>query len=68
MSLLLLIGLVLFAVPLLLMIGFATYIFWGFVNDDKDARAVLNVGLVIMAIGAALIIAHLVGTFIQVTP
>lgn len=68
MSLLLLIGLVLFAVPFLLMVGFAAYIFWGFVNDDKDARNVVNVGLVIMGIGAALIIAHIVGTMIRVTP
>ncbi len=67
MSLLLLIGLVLFAVPFLLMVGFAAYIFWGFVNDDKDARAVLNVGLVIMGIGVAMIVAHVVGTMIQVT-
>ena len=68
MSLLLLIGLVLFAVPFLLMIGFAAYIFWGFVNDDKDARAVLNVGLVIMAIGVVMIVGHIVGTMIRVTP
>lgn len=68
MSLLLLIGLVMFAVPFLLMVGFAAYIFWGFVNDDKDARNVLNVGLVIMGIGVALVVAHFIGTMIQVTP
>ena len=68
MTLLLLIGIVLMAVPLLLMIGFAAYIFWGFMNDDPDARKVLNVGFVIMAIGVFLILGHIAGKVIQVTP
>jgi hypothetical protein len=68
MTPLLLIGIVLMAVPLLLMIGFAAYIFWGFMNDDKDARNVLNVGFVIMGIGLLLIIGHVVGTMIEITP
>ncbi len=68
MSPLLLVGIVLFGGPFLLMTGFAAYIFWGFVNDDSDARAVLNVGLVIMGIGVLLIVGHIVGTMIQITP
>lgn len=68
MSLLLLIGLVLFGVPFLLIFGFAAYIFIGFVTDDKDAKAVFQIALVIMAIGAVLIIAHIAGSVIQVTP
>ena len=68
MSLLLLVGIVLVAVPFLLMFGFAFYIFWGFMNDDKDARNVLNVGFVIMGIGLLLILGHFAGTWIQITP
>jgi flagellar basal body-associated protein FliL len=68
MTPLLLIGIVLMAVPLLLMIGFAAYIFWGFMNDDKDARNVLNVGFVIMGLGLLLILGHVAGTVIQITP
>lgn len=68
MTPLLLIGIVLMAVPLLLMMGFAAYIFWGFMNDDKDARAVLNVGFAIMGIGLLLILGHVAGTVIQITP
>ncbi|MFZ2681809.1 MAG: hypothetical protein WAZ14_01830 [Patescibacteria group bacterium] len=68
MSPLLLIGIVLMAVPLLLMIGFAAYIFWGFMNDDPDARAVLNVGFAIMGVGLLLILGHVAGTVIQITP
>ena len=50
------------------MLGFAAYIFWGFMNDDPDARMVLMVGFVIMGIGLALIVAHFVGKMIEVTP
>lgn len=68
MTPLLLIGIVLMAVPALLMFGFAFYIFWGFMNDDKDARMVLNVGFIIMAIGLLLVIGHFAGKWIQITP
>jgi hypothetical protein len=68
MSPLLLIGIVLMAVPFLLMFGFAAYIFWGFMNDDPDARKVLNVGFIIMGIGLFLILGHVAGTVIEITP
>jgi hypothetical protein len=68
MSPLLLIGIVLMAVPFLLMVGFAAYIFWGFMNDDADARAVLNIGLIIMGIGFLLTLGHIVGTIIEIRP
>jgi hypothetical protein len=68
MTPLLLIGIVLVAVPLLLMIGFAAYIFWGFMNDDPDARAVLNTGFVIMGVGILLILGHVAVTVIEITP
>lgn len=68
MSTLLLAGIVLTGFPLALIIGFAGYIFMGFVNDDKDARAVLNVVLIIMGIGITLILAHVLTGIIIVTP
>ncbi len=58
MSMLLLAGIVLTGFPLLLIIGFASYIFFGFINDDKDARAILNVVLAVMGIGIALIVTY----------
>ena len=68
MTPLLLVGIVLMAVPLLLMVGFAAYIFWGFMNDDPDARTVLNVGFAIMGLGLLLILGHVAGTVIEFTP
>ena len=68
MSMLLLAGIVLTGFPLLLIIGFAGYIFLGFVNDDKDARAILNVVLAVMGIGIALILTHFITKMIIVTP
>ncbi len=62
MSMLLLVGIVLAGVPALLIIGFAGYIFFGFVNDDKDARAVLNIALAIMGVGILLILGHVLTT------
>ena len=56
MSMLLLVGIVLAGVPTLLIVGFAAYIFFGFVNDDKDARAVLNVALMVIGVGILLIL------------
>ncbi len=68
MSPLLLVGIVLAGVPAALILGFASYIFIGFVTDDKDAKAIFQLALVIMGIGVVLIIAHVAGTVIQVTP
>lgn len=65
---LLLAGIVLTGFPLLLIIGFAGYIFLGFVNDDKDARAILNVTLIVMGIGIALILAYYLTKIIVITP
>lgn len=65
---LLLAGIVLAGVPTLLIIGFAAYIFFGFINDDKDARAVLNVALTIIGIGVALILADVLTNVFIVTP
>lgn len=62
MSMLLLVGIVLAGVPTALIVGFAGYIFFGFVNDDKDARAVLNVALAVIGIGVALILGHVLTT------
>ena len=59
---LLLVGIVLAGVPSLLIIGFASYIFFGFVNDDKDARAVLNIALAIIGVGVFLILGHVLTT------
>ncbi len=68
MSMLLLAGIVLTGFPLLLIIGFAAYIFFGFINDDKDARAVLNVVLAVMGIGIALIITYFATKIFVLTP
>jgi len=68
MSPLLLVGIVLAGVPAALIIGFASFIFIGFVGDDKDAKAIFQLALIIMGIGIVLIIAHIAGTVIQVTP
>lgn len=67
MSSLLLIGIVMMGLPALLIAGCATYIFLGFVNDDKDARAIFNIALIIMAIGFFFIVGHLVGEYVQFT-
>ncbi len=68
MSMLLLAGIVLTGFPLLLIVGFAGYIFLGFINDDKDARAIFNVAMIIMGIGIALILAYFLTKVIIVTP
>lgn len=67
MSPLLLIGIVLAGAPLLLIIGFAAYIFLGFVNDDKDAKAIFHITLAVMGIGLLLILGHVVGTLVKVS-
>lgn len=67
MSTLLLIGIVMMSLPALLIAGCAIYIFLGFVNDDKDARAIFNLALLVMAIGFFFIVGHFVGTYVQIT-
>ncbi len=67
MSMLLLVGIVLAGVPTLLIVGFAAYIFFGFVNDDKDARAVLNVALAIIGVGILHILGHVFTTVFVVS-
>lgn len=68
MSILLLIGIVLAAAPAALIVGFAGYIFLGFIGDDKDAKMIFQLALVVMGIGIALILASVAGNIIQVTP
>lgn len=67
MSLLLLVGLVMAGVPFLLIVGFAGFIFVSFMNDDKDAKGLFTIALVVMAIGAALIITHFATQWITVS-
>lgn len=54
-----------FGVPLLLILGFAGFIFVSFMNDDADAKGLFTVALIVMALGAALIIAHFVGSWVS---
>lgn len=67
MSPLLLIGIVMAGVPLALIVGFAGFIFVSFMNDDKDAKALFTIALIVMAIGTVLIVTHFLGTWISVT-
>lgn len=65
MSPILLIGIVMAGVPLALIIGFAGFIFVSFMNDDKDAKSLLHIALLIMAIGVVLIVTHFVGSWVK---
>ncbi len=67
MSLLLLVGLVMFGVPFFLVVGFAGFIFVSFMNDDPDAKGIFTVALILMVIGLLLIAGHFVGSWISVT-
>lgn len=58
-------GIVLVSVPLVLMIGFATFIFWSFMRDDETTAGVLKVGFVIMALGAVLIGVHVASVLLE---
>ncbi len=51
-------GIILVAVPFILMLGFAAFIFVSFMKDDDDTTALLNIALIIMALGLILIGAH----------
>lgn len=66
MSLLLLVGLVMAGVPFLLIVGFAAFIFVSFMNDDKDAKGLFTVALIVMGIGIALILAHFIGGWVSI--
>ena len=55
-----------FGVPFLLIVGFAGFIFVSFMNDDKDAKGLFTVALIVMGIGAALVVAHFVGSWVSV--
>lgn len=67
MPLLLLVGLVMAGVPLLLIVGFAGFIFISFMNDDKDAKGLFTISLIVMGIGIALILAHFIGSWVSIT-
>ena len=58
MSFMLITGIILVAVPFILMLGFAAFIFVSFMRDDDDTTALLNIALVVMALGLILIGAH----------
>jgi hypothetical protein len=58
MSFMLITGIILVAVPFILMLGFAAFIFVSFMKDDDDTTALLNIALIIMALGLILIGAH----------
>lgn len=64
---LLFVGIILAGVPALLIIGFASYIFFGFINDDHDARAIFNVVLAVMGVGILLILGHVLTKIIIVS-
>lgn len=61
-SVLLYTGIVLVAVPLILMVGFAAFIFFAFMKDDEMTAGIVKVGFIIMGIGALLVAGH----FIQI--
>lgn len=64
MSLILLIGIVMFGVPFALIVGFAGYIFVSFMNDDKDAKMLFHVALLVMLLGVVLIGTYYVGSWV----
>ncbi len=61
MSYILLTGLVFAGVPIILIIGFAAFIFLSFTRDDPDAAAVVRLAYIVMFIGFVLIAAHFLG-------
>ena len=63
-GILLYIGIVLVAVPAMLMIGFASFIFYSFMKDDEMTFGIIKVGVVIMALGAVLIAGHFIAAAI----
>ncbi|MBT4857054.1 hypothetical protein HON52_02595 [Candidatus Uhrbacteria bacterium] len=61
MSIVLLTGIVLTVVPAALILGFALFTFFAFTRDDDDAKNVVNVTLVVLAIGIACLVAYFFG-------
>ena len=45
------------AVPLILMVGFAGFIFFMFMKDDPDSFAIVQVAIIVMVFGFCLIVA-----------
>lgn len=58
MTFLLISGIVLTVVPIILMIGFAAFIFFMFMKDDPDSSALVTVAFVVMLFGIGLIVAN----------
>ena len=64
LQLLLYSGIVLIAVPVILMIGFATYIFFAFMRDDETTGGIIRVAFMIMGLGALLVLGYLINTWV----
>ncbi len=58
MTYIFILGIILVAIPLLIIEGFAHVIFFSFMRDDNDTRSLLNLALGIMAFGLLLILIH----------
>ncbi|RMD50778.1 hypothetical protein D6827_03360 [Candidatus Parcubacteria bacterium] len=61
MTALLLTGIILTALPIILMEAFALAMLFTFTRDDPDAKAVLNVSLAVMAVGILCLIGYFLG-------
>lgn len=59
-SIFLYIGIVLVGVPLMLIIGFASFIFYSFVKDDDMTFGILRVTFLIMGVGLVFIATHFI--------
>ena len=49
------------------MIGFAIFIFWGFMTDDPDAKGILMFGFILMGIGVFLMTGYFIGSWLELT-
>lgn len=58
-------GLVLFGLPFLTMVIAAATMFVQMLRDDRDAKAVLNIGFGLMAFGLLFIAGHFAGAIIS---
>lgn len=58
MTFLLISGIVLTVVPIILLIGFAGFIFFMFMKDDPDSSAIVTVAFIVMLLGIGLIVAN----------
>lgn len=57
MSFLLLTGIIMVVVPIVLMVGFAGFIFFMFMKDDHDSAAIVKVAFIVLIFGLCLILA-----------